>query len=344
MTTTLPRVDYFAMGGTIASVRSHPDDVGAIPTLTAAGITAGVPQLAEVADVRPHQYLLTPSPEIRVADLVRMVAEMRAAVDAGSAGLVVTQGTDTIEETAFVVDLLWDCPEPVVFTGAMRNPSLPGSEGGANLLGAVQLAASKEARDAGVLVTLNDEIHAARYVRKTHTSSPSTFRSPGLGPIGWISEGAAVLAFRPTRRTTIEVPLDATMPSVALVKLGLADDCRLLEVVHGLGYDAVVIEALGGGHIPEAGLPAVDKLVATMPVVLTSRAGAGEVLSTTYQFPGSEIDLLERGVLRAGALDGLKARLLLTLALAAGRDAEGLKELLAVVGTTNVPVAAPRHH
>lgn len=338
MTIALPRVDHFAFGGTIASVRSDSDEVGAVPTLSAAEIASGVPQLADIATVHPHQYVLTPSPEITVGDLLGMAVQMRAAVDAGAVGIVVTQGTDTIEETAFVVDLLWDRPEPVVFTGAMRNPSLPGAEGGANLLGAVQLATSQEARDAGVLVTLNDEIHAARYVRKTHTTSPSTFRSPGLGPIGWISEGVPVIALRPTRRRAIRVPVESPIPSVALVKLGLADDCRLLQAVLGLGYDAVVIEALGGGHIPQAGLPAIDELVAAMPVVLTSRAGEGEVLSTTYRFPGSEIDLLARGVMRGGALDGLKARMLLTLALAAGVDRDGIQELLGVVGSTNLPV------
>lgn len=340
-----PRIDYFAMGGTIASLRSDSDEVGATPTLTADGIVETVPELAQVADVHPHQYLLKPSPEITMADLIRLVAEMRAAVDDGAQGLVVTQGTDTIEETSFVVDLLWDRPEPVVFTGSMRNPSLAGSEGGANLLGAVQIAASHEARDAGVLVTLNDEIHAARHVRKTHTSSPSTFASPGLGPIGWVSEGNAVLAFRPTRRTTIALddanPIE--LPSVGLIKLGLADDCRLLEAAASLGYDAVVIEALGGGHIPATGLPAVDKLVQTIPVVLASRTGAGEVLSATYRFPGSEIDLLGRGVLRAGALDGPKARMLLIIALAAGFDRDALRNVLSAVGTTTTSISAPRN-
>lgn len=341
MTPVPPRIDYFAMGGTIASVHSDPAGPGAVPTLGAAGIASAVPGLGDVASVHPHDFLLVPSPEITVTDLIALVAEARIAVDSGARGVVVTQGTDTIEETSFVVDLLWDRPEPIVFTGAMRNPSLPGSEGGANLLGAVQLAVTDEARDAGVLVTLNDEIHAARHVHKSHTSSPSTFVSPGLGPIGWISEGNPVLALRPTRRVCLEVAKGAGLPSVAMVKLGLADDCRLLGAVATLGYDAVVIEALGGGHVPVAGLPVVEQLARIMPVVLASRAGAGEVLSETYRFPGSEIDLLERGVLRAGSLDGPKARLLLTLALAAGIEGDDLPGLLARVGTTNTPVRRP---
>lgn len=341
--TDRPRIDYFAMGGTIASVRTDPGEAGARPTLTASALVQSVPELASVADVQPHHYLLKPSSEITLPDLLRLVTELRAAVDAGADGVVVSQGTDTIEETSFVVDLLWDRPEPVVFTGAMRNPSLAGADGGANLLAAFQTAACAQARDSGVLVTFNDEIHAARYVRKTHTSSPATFASPGLGPIGWVSEGSAVLALRPTRRTTIALDAAVTpLPSVGLVKLGLADDCRLLEAAAGLGYDAVVIEAMGGGHVPAVGLPAVDGLVASGPVVLASRAGAGEVLSATYRFPGSEIDLLDRGALRAGALDGPKARMLVTIALAAGFDRDALCDVLAAVGTTNTPVSAPR--
>lgn len=341
MNSALPRIDYYALGGTIASVSSKEGGVGAVPTLTASGIVDDIVGVRDVADVHTRDFLLTPSPEITVPDLVGLVAAARAAVDDGARGFVVTQGTDSIEETAFAADLLWDRAEPIVFTGAMRNPSLPGSEGAANLLGAIQLAASPESRDMGVLVTLNDEIHAARHVRKTHTSSPSTFGSPGLGPIGWISEGHPVVAMRPTRRASLTVDKDAHIPSVALVKIGLADDCRLLSAVADLGYDGVVIEALGGGHIPAAGLPAIDRLVAMMPVVLTSRTGSGEVLGSTYRFPGSEIDLAQRGTLRGGALDGPKARILLTLALAAGLDRAALVDMLGVVGTTTTPVIPP---
>lgn len=341
MTAHRPRIDYFAMGGTIASVRSALHEAGAVPTLGAAGIAAAVPGLDQVAQVHPHDVLLVPSTEITVTDLLTLVEQARAAVDAGARGVVVSQGTDTIEETAFVLDLLWDRPEPLVVTGAMRNPSLAGADGAANVLAAVQVASCDAAREAGVLVTLNDEIHAARHVHKSHTSSLSTFVSPGLGPIGWVSEGNPVIALRPTRRTCLTVPKGAKLPSVALVKLGLADDCRLLGAVASLGYDAVVIEALGGGHVPVAGVPIVAELAATMPVVLASRTGAGEVLGSTYRFPGSEIDLLERGALRAGALDGPKARLLLTLALAADPSGEGLTDLFARVGTTTTPVRRP---
>lgn len=331
-----PRVDYYAMGGTIASTGSGGSAV--TPQLGAVDLAASAVGLDRVADVHPHEFRLVPSPEIGITDLVELADAMRQAVADGAQGLVATQGTDTIEETAFALDLLWDLEAPVVFSGAMRNPSLPGADGPANLLAAVQLAASAEARGAGVLVCLNDEVHAARHVRKTHTSSPSTFASPGLGPIGWIAEGRPVLAYRPTRRCHLRVDPAATVPAVALLKVALGDDGRLVQAVNELGYDGVVIEAMGGGHVPTALLRPIQQLADRIPVVLTSRTGAGEVLLGTYQFPGSEMDLLERGLIRAGALDALKARILLVLGLASGADRLELARLFTLIGTTTGPV------
>lgn len=329
------RIDYFALGGTIASV--HGDDIGAVPTLTAQEIVAAVDGIDAAADVRAHQFLLTPSPEISIDDVVRLRDAIAAAVADGAAGAVVTQGTDTIEETAFVMDLLWSGAEPIVFSGAMRNPSLPGTDGPANLLSAVQVAASAQAVGTGVTVCLNDEIHAARYVRKAHTSSPSTFSSPGLGPLGWVSEGRPVVALRPAARHQIDLVPGAAVPPVALVRMGLGDDGRILGVLPELGYRGMVIEAFGGGHLPAAALPAVAELASSFPVVLASRTGSGEVLSSTYRFPGSEIELLAMGLIRAGALDGLKSRLLLSLCLAAGQDFDAIGETFAAVGSTTGP-------
>ncbi|WP_202977764.1 asparaginase domain-containing protein [Nocardioides daphniae] len=181
---SLPRVDLLALGGTIASVPGS-RDAGALPTVGADALVAAVPALAEVADVRATQVLQVPSCEVTVPDLVALVATMRAAVDAGATGVVVTQGTDTLEEAAFVVDLLWDRPEPVVFTGALRTPDSPGADGPANLLAAVRVAVAEQARGLGVVAVLNDEVHAARLVRKTHSSNPAAFSSPGAGPFGW---------------------------------------------------------------------------------------------------------------------------------------------------------------
>lgn len=331
---TLPTVHYFGLGGTISSIRSH--GPGASPTLTAADIAASVPGLREVARLHAHPTVPVPSPALTVANLMELVDQMRAAALAGADGFVVTQGTDTMEEAAFVVDLLWDRPEPVVFSGAMRNPSLPGADGPANLLAAVQVAADPVARGLGVVTCLNDEIHAARFVHKSHTSSPSTFVSPGLGPIGWVSEGRVVIALEPRFRYHLPI-VEAPQKLVAMIWFGLDDDCAQLATICSAGYHGLVLAGLGGGHVPPAALGYLDDLVVTMPVVLTSRTGAGEVLASTYQFPGSELDLLGRGLIRAGMLAPAKARLLLMLCLSGGYEINEIADAFAIVGCTSGP-------
>lgn len=219
----------------------------------------------------------------------------------------------------------------------MRNASLPGADGPANLLGAVQVAASNAARGLGVVVVLNDEIHAARFVRKSHASSLSAFRSDPVGPLGWIVENRPFVAARPVGRFHISLPSDSKVPPVAMVKLALGEDGRLLSLLPQLGYAGAVVEGFGGGHVAAATVGFLRDLVARMPVVLASRTGAGEVLSNTYRFDGSEIELLEMGLVRAGALDGLKARILLSLSLAEGRSRDRIAEAFASAGMTSAP-------
>lgn len=311
-----PRVDCLATGGTIASV-TVPGTQGATPALDIDEIVAMVREIDEVADLRTEQVAQRASPSITFADLLTLRDEAARRVDQGSAGVVITQGTDTIEETAFALDLLWSATAPIVITGAMRGPGAPGADGPANLLAAVQVAASPAARDLGALVVFGDEIHAARYVTKAHTSSPAAFRSRQPGPLGWVTEGYPVIAAIPATRLHLSVPSDVKIPPVALVRLVLGDDGRILTALPSLGYSGAVIEGFCGGHVAPATVPLLEELTVRMPVVLASRTGSGEVLSRTYRYPGSEIELLELGVIRAGALDGLKARVLLSLCLAA---------------------------
>lgn len=327
----LPTVALFAFGGTIASATGA--TAGVSPRVSAADLVAAVPELATTARLEVVQVRQVPSPEVTVADLVALVARMRAAVVAGAQGVVVSQGTDTIEEAAYVVDLLWDRPEPVVFTGAMRAATDPGADGPANLYASVRLAASSETRELGVLVCLGDEVHAAQHVRKAHTSTPSAFSSPGRGPLGWISEGRPVIAWRPAgERVTLSVAPGSALPQVAVLRVGLDEDPRLLVAAAGLAYDGIVIEALGGGHVPRALLPALADLVGRVPVLLASRTGAGRVLERTYGYPGGDIDLVARGLVPVGTLDAAKARLLLVLGLASGLDRAGVEELVRRAG------------
>ena len=321
----LPRVAVFSMGGTISSVDSG--GKGVEPTLTGEALVSDVPEIAGVADVSAVSFRQAASGELRVEDLVELAAEISGRIDGGAAGAVITQGTDTIEETSFCLDLLVEREAPIVVTGAMRNPTLPGADGPANLLAAIQVVASDAARGLGTMVVLNDEIHAARFVRKSHTSNPATFRSDPVGPLGWISEGVPRILMRPTGEHKVTLPENAQGHPVALYHVALGDDGRLLPEIKEAGFAGLVVEAMGGGHVPSLMVETLENLASEMPVVLASRTGGGEVLRSTYGFVGSETDLLERGLIHAGPLDGRKARLLLILLLMSGATKEGIKEI-----------------
>jgi L-asparaginase len=331
-----PRVDFLATGGTIASVQNE-RQVGATPTLTAEVLAKSAAGIDEIAELTTVQVMQRPSPSITFRDLLGLRDEIEHRLADGAAGVVVTQGTDTMEETAFALDLLCLGEAPIVFTGAMRNPSRPGADGPANLLAAVQVAASTQARRLGALVVMNDEIHGARFVAKAHTSSLAAFQSRPAGPLGWVSEGRTVIAARPAGRFHVHVPSDTDVPPVALIRLGFDDDGRVLPALAGLGFRGAVIEGFGGGHVTPRMVPLVEHLAREMPVVLASRTGSGETLQSTYRYPGSEIELLELGLIPAGALNGLKARLLLSLCLAANLPSRDIAGALEAIGMTSRP-------
>lgn len=310
---------------------------GVAPTLDGDELVEMVGDLGAVGRVGTLALDRTPGAHMSFADVCGLLDVIEAEPD--YAGFVVTQGTDTIEETAFLVDLLHRDERPVVVTGAMRHPSMPGADGPANLSAAIRVAAAPHARELGVLVVMNDEIHAARLVRKVHTMSPAAFASVP-GPLGWVAEGRPQIITRLPWRSTLPRP-NGDFPPVALITAALGDDGRIIESLPGLGYRGVVIEALGGGHLPPAMANAVARVAEELPVVLTSRTGSGSTLEATYDFPGSEIDLLRNGALSAGCLDGAKARILLTVLLALERDREEIGAAFALHGGDgSVPDAA----
>jgi L-asparaginase len=311
----LPSVSVLALGGTIASTGAGE---GVTPRLTAEQLVEGVPGLGEVARIEARTFRQVPSPELTLVDLIALAGEIEQRLRRGAAGVVVTQGTNTIEETAFVLDLLVHSESPVVVTGAMRNPTLAGADGPANLLGAVRTAVSEQAAGLGTLIVFADEIHAARFARKAHTQSISPFRSSPAGQIGWLSEGAVRIGARPVGRRRLELGEVVESPPVALLTFGQGDEGLLAAAVEPAGYRALVIEATGGGHVTARTVEELERLAAKMPVVLASRTGSGEVLRRTYWFVGSEADLAQRGLIPAGAMTAAQARMLLRLLLAAG--------------------------
>jgi L-asparaginase len=316
------RVTLLTLGGTIASTGEG--GAAVTPTLSADDL-AEVVGLGDVAHLEARELRRVPSGDLTLDDILDVARASAAAFDAGAAGVVVSQGTDTLEETAFALDLLAE-RGPIVVTGAMRPPASPGADGPANLAAAVRVASSPQSQGLGVLVVMNDEVHAARWVSKTRTTSLGAFASLGVGPIGEVVEGRLALRVRPGAPRGLGAQIVRPFDAVALVTLAMGDDDRLVRALRSLGYSGVVVEAFGGGHVPARMADALGALARDVPVVLASRTGAGTVLTSTYGFPGSESDLIARGLIPAGALDGPKARVLLSVLLATGRNRDRVAE------------------
>ncbi len=328
----IPRVAVASLGGTITMTPASGG--GAVtPSLQAADLVSAVPGLDEVAELTVATLRTEPGAWLTPPDVVAVVEWARGqVVDGGVDGVVVVQGTDTIEETAYLFDLYWDLPEPLVVSGAMRAPSAAGADGPANVLSATVVAASAEARDRGALVVLNDDVHAAVRVRKTDAIAMHAFASPPFGPVGRVHERRVTFGGGAARWPPLPRPVAGRTPRVALLETHLGDRGDLLRLIADDGYDGVVLAGFGAGHVSAALAEVVGNVIPRCPVVLASRTGAGPVLTATYGFVGSEQDLLARGVLPAGWLDARKARLLLWALLAAGADPEAVRATVTARG------------
>ncbi|MDP9844341.1 asparaginase [Streptosporangium lutulentum] len=322
------RIALFSLGGTIAMTPGAQGG-GVQPTLTGEQLLAGVPGLADLdVEIEARDFRRLPGASLSFDDL-RSLAN--AIGDCDADGVVITQGTDTIEETAYLLDLLHTGRTPLVVTGAMRNPTMAGADGPANVLAAIEVAADPAAHGRGCLVVFADEIHAACRVRKTHSTSVATFASPNGGALGHLVEGRARFLSAPGERVTVRLAPEAGFRRVALVTATLGDDGEILRAVADRA-DGLVVAAMGVGHVPESYLDALTELAGRMPVLLASRTGAGSVLSRTYGYPGSESDLLARGLTGAGFLHPYKARILLTVLLTAGASWDEIVETVSRAG------------
>ncbi|MFI6350099.1 asparaginase [Streptomyces sp. NPDC050560] len=332
-----PVVAVASLGGTITMTAGPPGAgtagtaraPGVTPSLTADDLTASVPELADVASIRAETLFTKPGASLGFPDLLAALAWARRTVAEGASGAVLVQGTDTLEETAYFLDLYWDRPEPLVVAGAMRPPQHPGADGPANLLAAALTAADPRSRGLGVLVTLGDEVHAAARVRKQDSAAPGAFASVPFGPLARVHERALAYGSRPAapRPAPLAPPAasEGPVPRVALLETFLGDDGELLGLASSAGFDGVVVSAFGAGHVSADLAAAVSKTVERVPVVFATRTGAGAVFRDTYGFTGSEQDLIRRGAVPAGWLDGRKARLLLWALLASGADADAVR-------------------
>jgi L-asparaginase len=307
------RVLVLASGGTIGMAGAN----GAAPELDAAALIAGAPGLSAHPGLDARTIANKPSAHLSLEDQLTICREARDAARRGT-GVVVTHGTDTLEETAMLCDVLHDAEAPIVFTGAIRTASAPGADGPANLVDAVSVAASEAAAAMGVLVCFGGEIHHARAARKTDTTSLVAFSSPQTGPLGRVTEGHPIIWSRVPRNPPLDPP--DLEKRVLVVPTGAGDDGSLARAALETEPDGVVIGTLGAGHLTPDLLALWAEAAERIPIVAYCRPERGVVLNSTYAYRGSERDLRETGIIPAGYLSPQAARMKLLACLAAGLD------------------------
>jgi L-asparaginase len=318
------RVHVLFTGGTI-SMKIDPATGAAVPALSGEEIAARVQGLDAEARITLEDYARLPGVHVTPHWMWRLKDHVAALLADGAAeGVVITHGTDTLEETAFLLDLTLDSPKPVVFCGAMRTVSQQGWDGPANLLAAVRAAAHPDAAGRGVLVVVGTEVHAAAEATKWHTQELNAFHSP-RGPLALLKDSRVAFqrpVFRPPRlaapRLVSEVDLHVMATGV---------DASLLRASLARGARGLVIQAAGAGNVPPSALPGIRAaLAAGIPVVLVSRCPGGGV-APAYGYEGGGQMLKELGVILGGELTGPKARIKLMVALGMTSDPEAIRVL-----------------
>lgn len=267
-----------------------------------------------------------PSPHVTPAVMLQIKQRIDQAVQEGVDGVVITHGTDTLEETAYFLDLTQTSDIPIVLTGAMRSSNEIGSDGLYNFQSAIMVAATPESKGKGALVVMNDEIHTARYVTKTHTTNVATFRTPTFGPIGVVAKGKAQYFQELIQQSTCA--LDHVEDGVYLIKAYAGMGGTLFNAIASPDTKGLVIEGLGAGNLPFATLPAIEKLLALrIPIVLVSRCYNG-VAQDIYDYEGGGIELTKMGLILCQGLNGQKARIKLLVGLSGGLTGQKLREFV----------------
>jgi L-asparaginase len=318
------RVHVLFTGGTI-SMRIDPGTGAAVPALSGQEIVARVRGLDRLAHLALEDYARLPGPHVTPFWMWRLkerVAELLGdpAVDA----VVVTHGTDTLEETAFLLDLTLDSPKPVVFCGAMRTASDRRWDGPANLLAAVRTAVDRHSAGRGVLVVVGGEVHSAAEATKWHAQSLRAFHS-ARGPLARVVRGRVVYRRPPVR--AVRLPAPRLVPAVDLHTMAAGVDDALIRASLARGARGLVLEATGAGNVPPSALPGVRAALAgRVPVVLVTRCAGGRVLPA-YGYEGGGQMLRALGVILGGDLPGAKARIKLMVALGLTSDVAAIRRL-----------------
>lgn len=310
-------------GGTISMMEDA--DTGAVKPGEENPLSAHSSSLEHLADITVREAFHLPSPHITPEHMLQLKQLIEEEYNKEKfQGVVITHGTDTLEETAYFLDLTIDLPVSIVVTGAMRSSNEIGADGLYNLLSSIKVASNENSVDKGVLVVLNDEIHSAKNVTKTHTSNVSTFQSPQYGPIGIVTKRGVIFHHKPT--SVEKYSVKSVAKKIALIKAHAGMDSALLSALKELQFEGVIIEALGQGNIPPAAVDGIETLInENIPVVLVSRCFNG-IAQDIYGYAGGGKQLKEMGVIFSNGLNGQKARLKLLVALSTS-SSPGLKEL-----------------
>ncbi len=318
------RIIIFTTGGTIAMKYSNVHD-GLVPAVSGQDLIEAVPELEAVCDIDVQEFSNMPSCQMTPDTMLQLAVQIESVlVDDTVAGVVITHGTDTMEETAYFLDLVIHTEKPIVLTAAMRSASEISPDGSKNILCAIKTAASDVARHCGVLVVMNEQIHAAAQVTKTHTANTATFASPWWGPLGYIDEDRIIVRRQPQNRMYIRP--SALGGQVYLLPMVTGCDTLLLETLIAKKVAGIVIEAFGRGNMPPIAQECMGKAIkAGIPVVLVSRCGSGRT-SDTYGYIGGGKISHELGAIFAGETSGIKARLKLMLALGITHDHKELQK------------------
>lgn len=313
-------VRLIALGGTIAMRGDR-----AVPELDAVGLLDGLPELAAAQSVQAETALSLPGPHLTLAQTLAVADRAAAAADEGE-GVVITTGTDTMEEVGVVCAMTHGGDAPIVLTGANRPASAPGADGPANLLDAVALAASPAGSGLGVVVVFGGEIHAAMSARKVDSTGPAAFGSPAGGPIGRIVEGRVWLHARPIRPAPL--PVGRLGHRVGIVTAVLGDDGDELAR-QAQRCDGLVVVAFGAGHLSPGALRALRSAATRIPVLVTCRPERSSMLFDTYGFEGAERDVRSSGAVCVPFLSPPAARMAMLCCLGAGLDRDGIAGALA---------------
>ncbi|MQW22544.1 MULTISPECIES: asparaginase [unclassified Lactococcus] len=257
-----------------------------------------------------------PSPHITLEHMLTLKNRITTAFGEGFDGIVITHGTDTLEETAFFLDSTIKRGKPIIITGAMRSSNELGTDGIYNLQTAIRVAADDDSHDRGVLVVMNDEIHSARYVTKTHTTNVSTFQTPTHGPLGLLTKNKIFYFHRDSENQHLDI--HSVSGKVPIVKCYAGMNGEIFDLLDVTTLDGLVLEALGAGNIPPAASHSLKRIIeAQVPIVLVSRCFNG-IAEPVYDYDGGGSQLHQAGVMFAPEVNSQKARIKLVIGLNAG--------------------------